>query len=115
LHTLEDFQSGKAPFVSVSGDYEIFPYGQRIALSAWPGVIFRVVDTGSHFFGVGKIFRIVGREPLDICVATSSTPVVAEQDATLYPGDHFEKAGKEVAYGKLGKPSVGGLDLLGVD
>ena len=48
LHTLEDFQAGKAPFVSVAGDYTLWPYGQRVAISAWPGVVFRVVDTGGH-------------------------------------------------------------------
>lgn len=118
LHTLEDFQAGRAPFVSVSGDYTIFPYGQRIALAEWPGVIFRVVDTGSHFHGTNKVFRIVGREPLDVCVQSSSTKVIPQTDATIYPGDHWEKASKDVAYGKIGKPTVAvgfdsGFDLLG--
>ena len=73
LHTLEDYQAGRADFVSVSGDYTIFPYGQRIVLAEWPDVIFRVVDTGSHFHGPGKVYREPGREPLDICVASSKT------------------------------------------
>jgi hypothetical protein len=119
LHTLEDFQAGKAPFVSVSGDYTIFPYGQRISLAEWPGVVFRIVDTGSHFHGSGKIYRIAGREPLDVCVASSATKVVPQTDATIYPGDHFEdKSLKEVAFNKIGKPPTavgGGLDCFGVE
>ena len=115
LHTLEDFQNGKAPFVSVSGDYTIFPYGQRIALAEWPGVVFRIVDTGSHFHGAGKIFRVAGREPLDVCVASAGTHVVPNTDAVIYPGDHFEEG--TLALAKIGKPTVvgSGFDLLGVE
>lgn len=124
LHTLEDFQAGKAPFVSVSGDYTIFPYGQRITLAEWPGVVFRIVDTGSHFHGSNKIYRIVGREPLDVCVLSSSTKVIPQTDATIFPGDDFEKKSKDIAFAKIGKPSVVGLvadgelcgfDLLGAE
>lgn len=120
LHTLEDFQAGKAPYVAVSGDPEIFPYGQRLTLAEWPGVIFRVVDTGSHFMGLHKLYRVIGREPLDVCVHGTDTHVVAFTDATIIPGDHMDKAGKEVAVDKLGHPSASvgggdGLDLLGVD
>jgi hypothetical protein len=118
LHTLEDFQTGKAPFVSVSGDYTIWPYGQRISLAEWPGVLFRVVDTGSHFHGANKVFRIAGREPLDVCVASSKTKVVPQTDATIYPGDHFEKSTSQVALERIGKPTVAvgdDLDLLGAE
>jgi hypothetical protein len=118
LHTLEDFQAGKAPFVSVSGDYTIFPYGQRISLAEWPGVVFRIVDTGSHFHGANKVYRIAGREPFDVCVASSATKVVPQTDATIYAGDHFEKGTKDVALARIGKPSVAvgsGLDYLGVE
>jgi hypothetical protein len=133
LRTLEDFQAGKTEYVSVSGDFKIFPYGQRISLSNWPGVVFRIVDTGCHFYddplklkcsvkGAQKVFRVVGREPLDVCVLSSATKVVALQDATIYPGDHFgakvKSSPKAVAYQKIGKPTaVGycGLDLLGAD
>jgi hypothetical protein len=139
LHTLEDFQAGKAQFVSVSGDYTIWPYGQRISLAEWPGVVFRVVDTGSHFHGANKVYRIAGREPLDVCVQSSETKVIAPTDATIYPGDHFEKKSKDVAVARIGKPTVAvgdsfaehaplefylgltddgedcGLDLLGVE
>jgi hypothetical protein len=99
LYTLEDFQEGRAPYVSVSGDSAAWPYGQRIEISAWPGVIFRVVDTGNHFRGVpifsdfesytkGKFYRVAGREPLDICVASSRTVVPKEgTTATIIAGD----------------------------
>ena len=119
LYTLEDFQAGNAPYVSVSADHTIFPYGQRVSIPNWPGVVFRIVDTGGHFFGVNKVFRIAGREPFDICVASRDTKVLPKAvDAIIYPGDHFEKASKDVAYGKLGKPqtAVGsGFDMLGAE
>jgi hypothetical protein len=118
LQTLEDFQAGKVDYVSVAGDWTIWPYGQRISLPMWPGVVFRIVDTGGNFFGVKKVYRVTGREPLDICVASHATKVYALQDATVYPGDHFgHRTGpKQVAFQKIGKPVVGccGLDLLGV-
>jgi len=122
LYTLENFYAGKAPYVSVSGDWKIIPYGQRISLSGWPGVVFRVHDTGSHFWGAGKLFRVVGREPFDVCVASPSTSVVALQEVTFYPDDHWASKGKKsgaktVQLDKLGKPQVGccGLDLLGAE
>lgn len=104
LHTLEDYRAGKANFVSVSGDFTIFPYGQRIALAEWPDVVFRVVDTGSHFHGAGKVYREPGREPFDICVASSRTPVVANTDATIVPDDHWDRRSAMVAMDRIGKP-----------
>ena len=98
LYTLEMFQAGKAPYVSVAGDYTIWPDGQRIALSPWPGVIFRIVDTGGHFHGSNKVFRVVGEEPLDICVDSSKTIVPKKNvTATIFPGDNFEKGRAIVA------------------
>jgi hypothetical protein len=96
--TLEQHQAdpAKYPYVSVSGDLDIWPYGQRISIDAWPGAVFRVVDTGSHFHGSGKVYRVVGYEPLDIAVQSSQTPVPKLVTATIYPGDNFEK-GKAVA------------------
>lgn len=91
LHTLEDVQAGHAPFVSVSGDYSIFPYGQRITIDQWPGVVFRVVDTGSHFHGAEKVYRIAGREPLDICVASKNTVVPKLGTVTIIRGDVLDK------------------------
>ena len=90
LYTLEMFQAGKAPYVSVAGDYTIWPDGQRISLSPWPNVIFRIVDTGGHFHGSNKVFRVVGEEPLDICVDSSKTIVPKKNvTATICPGDNF--------------------------
>lgn len=102
LHTLEDFQAGNAPFVSVSGDYTIFPYGQRVTIDQWPDVVFRIVDTGSHFHGSGKVYREAGREPLDICVATSSTAITPDATATLVPGDTLDNGAMTVDYAAIG-------------
>jgi len=118
LHTLEDFQAGTAPYVSVSGDDAIFPYGQRIAIDEWPGVVFRVVDTGGHFRGSGKVYRAVGHEPLDICVQSSKTHVVPLSTATIVKGDHFDKPGKEVEVARMQGQSVavgGAFDLIGAE
>lgn len=98
LHTVEDFLAGKSDHVSVSGDYTIFPYGQKI-LIPWGNstITGRVTDTGSHFFGALKVYRIAGREPLDICVLSSSTKIPDSLvDVTIVPGDNYEK-GKAVA------------------
>lgn len=88
LHTLEDW--GQAPYVSVSGDPDIWPYGQRIEIANWPGVIFRVVDTGSHFHGATKVFRVAGYEPLDICVAGPDTVIDPSLSSiNIVAGDSF--------------------------
>jgi hypothetical protein len=108
LHTLEDFQNGDAEFVSVSGDYTIFPYGQRIAIDEWPDVIFRIVDTGSHFHGAGKVYREPGREPLDICVASSATPITPDAVATLFPGDTLDGGKGSINYAAIGGGGGGG-------
>jgi hypothetical protein len=98
LHTLEDFLGGNAPYVSVSGDDAIFPYGQRLVLETWPDVIFRVVDTGGHFSsaewaikkGFTKVYRVAGYEPLDICCATRDTSLAPTLTrATIVNGDTF--------------------------
>jgi hypothetical protein len=91
LHTLEMHTRDSAahPYVSVSGDDAIFPYGQRIIIDAWPDLIFRVVDTGSHFRGINKVYRIFGREPLDICVDSSETTVPKLASVQIVPGDNF--------------------------
>lgn len=98
LHTLEMHQKDRNahPFVSVAGDYEIFPYGQRIEIDQWPGLIFRVVDTGGHFHGTGKLYRVAGREPLDICVASSETHVPKLARVTIVKGDVLDKKGNPV-------------------
>jgi len=110
LHTVEDFLAGRADHVSVSGDYEIFPYGQKI-LIPWGDktIIGRVTDTGGHFHGAGKVYRVVGREPLDVCVESSKT-VIPDRDATvtIVPGDNLQK-GIPVATGKFKDQVVAGL------
>jgi hypothetical protein len=117
LHTLEQHLADPSahPYVSVSGDDAIFPYGQRIQIDEWPGAVFRVVDTGGHFRGAGKVYRALGREPLDIAVDSKRTKVTADSDATIMKGDHLDKPGKEIAAGKFKGQEVmlGGLDVLG--
>lgn len=117
LHTLEQHQRDPAahPFVSVSGDDAIFPYGQRLSIDTWPGSVFRVVDTGGHFRGARKVYRVTGSEPLDICVDSSKTKVIPNASVQIIKGDHFDKPGKEVAAsGFQGqRVAIGGdLDLL---
>jgi len=77
------------PYVAVSGDDAIWPYGQRISIDAYPEAVFRVVDTGSHFRRLRKVYRLVGFEPLDIAsdypgVALPTTAVV-----TIMAGDNW--------------------------
>lgn len=117
IHTLEQHRADPTahPYVSVSGDDAIFPYGQRIEIDQWPGVVFRVVDTGGHFRGSGKVYRVSGREPLDIAVDSPASKVSPMAVARIIKGDHFDKLGKELAAGKFkGQDvAVGGLDCLG--
>ncbi len=60
----------KFPYVSVAGDLilnaERVKYGTRIYFSSYPDIVFRLVDTGGHFFGTGKKIREPGFEPFDI-------------------------------------------------
>lgn len=54
LFTLEDFEEGKAPYVSVAMDNSEnnpLPYGAQLRSPQFPGVPFRVMDTGSAFNG----------------------------------------------------------------
>ncbi len=71
------------PFVTASGDLELrgrkVPYGARLYLEAYPGIVFRLLDTGSHFYGTKKVIRIPGAEPFDI--------------ATSYPGPKGPRMG----------------------
>lgn len=109
--TLEQYQSNPVayPYVTVAGDYTIFPDGQRLSLDAFPGVVFRVCDTGGHFFGAKKVYRIAGYEPLDIAVNSSSTKVPTTTTATIFPGDNLAKKGlKEVATNKFKDQTVAG-------
>jgi hypothetical protein len=101
----------KYPHVSLSGDPDVWPWGQKIVIPWSDGkpIVGRVVDTGQHFTGANKVFRIVGREPIDVCVASSSTKVIAKTDATVYPGEHWDKSSSDVAYAKVGKPALVGV------
>lgn len=119
IHTLEQHRADSAahPFVSVSGDDAIFPYGQRIEIDQWPGLIFRVVDTGGHFRGARKVYRVVGREPLDIAVDSAQTKVKPPATVRAVKGDHFDKKTKELKTGGLRDQTVvlSGLDCFGAE
>lgn len=109
LYTLEMHLKDPAscPYVSVSGDDAVWPYGQRLSISAWPNAIFRVVDTGGHFRGAGKVYRVLGEEPLDICVDSSKTPVPKSGvTAKIFPGDNFAKGTPDVAVAKIKNQTV---------
>ena len=71
------------PFVTTSGDLVLrgrkVPYGARLYLEAYPEPIFRLCDTGSHFYGEQKVIRVPGAEPFDI--------------ATSYPGPGAKRLG----------------------
>lgn len=107
LHTVEDYQAGRSDHASVSGDPDIFPYGQKIVVDWFDGTIVgRVTDTGSHFHGLKKVYRVVGEEPLDFDVHSSSTPVPKHGVvARIVPGDHWASKTKrsvaEVATEKI--------------
>jgi hypothetical protein len=117
LHTVEDFFAGKSDHASLSGDPSIFPFGQKL-LFDWFGkqLVGRVTDTGGHFAGAGKVYRVVGQEPLDFCVASSKSPVPRSPlTATIVAGDHWDKPGREIATdGFKGQTvTVSGLRILG--
>lgn len=88
LHTFEDHRDDPAnhPYCSCAGDYTLWSYGQLISLPTfgtpsddWKAItgeenyLFRVVDTGGHFFGPGKVYRQPGYEPIDVCVDSSQS------------------------------------------
>ena len=64
------------PFVTTSGDLVLrgrkVPYGARLHLEGYPEVIFRLFDTGSHFYGDNKVIRVPGAEPFDIATSYPS-------------------------------------------
>ncbi len=102
LHTVEDYLAGKSDFVSLAGDYEAWPYGQKL-LIPWGDKTLtgRVVDTGGHFHGIGKVYRDAGYEPIDVCVysrnnAPPQTKVVVE----IVEGDAFDTS-RGIDYSKL--------------
>lgn len=91
LSTVEDFLSGKSDHVSIAGDDAIFPYGQKV-LIPWAGktLVGRITDTGGNFRGLNKVYRVEGREPLDVCVFSSANkPPNKRVTVTLVPGDDW--------------------------
>ena len=102
LHTIEDFIAGRSDHVSISGDIDVFPYGQKLLIEGWPdapNLVGRVTDTGSHFYDAGglvkkgkasKVYRVIGEEPLDFCVVSSKTFVPKHNVvAQIVVGDHW--------------------------
>lgn len=105
LHTVEQHLADPIshPFVSLSGDDAIWPYGQKLLIPWTEGrtIVGRVVDTGSHFRGVTKVYRVAGKEPIDVCVDSSKTVVPKIVQAQIVPQDNFEKGQPLVAVRKL--------------
>lgn len=97
------------PYVSLSGDWDVWPWGQKVIIPWVDGkpIVGRVVDSGSHFHGIGKVFRAVGYEPLDVCVFSSSTKVPKKVTAQIAPGDNWER-GIAVSAGNLKGQTITG-------
>jgi hypothetical protein len=115
LYTVEDFLAGKSDYVSLAGDYTIFPYGQKM-LVPWGNRILvgRVTDTGGHFHGMGKVFRVVGAEPIDVCVfSRDNSPPKSTVDVQVVVGDTLDAPGAVAKLDKVGKPTgLVGLDIF---
>lgn len=111
LHTVEDYQAGRSDYVSVSGDPDIFPYGQKVVVNWFDGsVVGRVVDVGSHFTGLKKVYRVIGEEPLDFCVHSKDTPVPKKDVvARIVPGDHWDESGAVLVRDKFKGQTVVGI------
>lgn len=115
LHTVEDFLAGKSDHVSLAGDYTIWPYGQKL-LVPWGDrtLVGRVTDTGGHFHGAGKVFRVAGAEPIDVCVfSRDNHPPKSTVEVQVVVGDHLDKSSAVAQLDKTGKPQVAGL--IGLD
>ena len=116
LSTLEQHLADPAEHscVSVSADPEAFPWGQRLQIDQWPGAVFRVVDTGGHFQGMGKTYRVLGREPLDVRVKSSRTKIAPSASVAIVKGDHWDRPGEEVAREKFRGQTVAGVSESGL-
>jgi hypothetical protein len=56
----------------------------EIDLAVGKAVAFRLVDTGQHFYGKGKVIRVKGREPIDVCrQSANARGIKIEGPATL--------------------------------
>jgi hypothetical protein len=111
-----DCSGAVVPYFSISGDPEVWPFGQLVRVAWFDGRVIegRVVDTGSHFKGSHKVYRAMGREPLDLDVASKSTKVLTNTSAVIVRGDHFDKAGRDIVAAKFkGQTVVGALHMLG--
>lgn len=96
LYTLQQHKSNPIlyPYAAVAGDFTIWPDGQRISLpDVDSDAIFRVVDTGGHFYGANKTFRYEGREPFDICLDPGTSFGIRPTTAIIFPGDDFGEPG----------------------
>jgi hypothetical protein len=116
LHTVEDFFSGKSDHASLSGDDSAWPYGQKLLIPWVDGqtLVGRVTDTGGSFRGANKRYRIVGDEPIDVCVFSKTTKVPTEVTAQIVRGDTLDKPGRDIVSSKFqGQTVVGGLNMLG--
>jgi hypothetical protein len=116
------------PYVSVSGDLiekinplGVWPYGQRLSIDAFPGAVFRVVDIGHHFANValpgwGKVYRVTGHEPLDICInAPGSTVFTNPATVTIYPGDVLPATGGLSNSGTVNTSGIAGQQVASND
>ena len=90
------------PAVSLSGDSDVWPWGQKIVIPWSDGktITGRIVDTGSHFHGLNKIYRTMGYEPVDVCVQSSSSKVPGKVTAQVIAGDNWE-GGRAISAGGL--------------
>ena len=61
LHTLDAFYRGQVPWVGMAGDPRI-PYGTSATSPQFPGVPFRIVDTGSAFKNAGLSHFDIARD-----------------------------------------------------
>lgn len=102
VYTLEQFLAGKAPYVTLSGDPEIWPFGQRLVLEPWPNVVFRVTDTGGNFKGAKKVVRVIGDEPIDVAVDSPKSEVPSSARAKVVSNDNFVTG--VIAFDRMGKP-----------
>ena len=118
LHTIEEYLDGKVPYFSLSGDPKAWPWGQAVRLDWFDGktILGRVVDTGSHFTGSQKVYRAMGREPLDCCCASKHSKILEKTTGTIIRGDHFDKTGRDIvasAFKGQNLTTVGALFMLG--
>jgi len=82
LQSLEEFMDGAVSWVSLSrddlggppgSDSRFTVYGTKVRIPEVEKLMgrdlieFRLVDTGGHFRGEGKVVKATGAEPIDLC------------------------------------------------